>query len=79
MHAPLMCPVLRPPLQALLCLAALVGGSRVQQDQLAALAVKDAAGQAQPLLQASGHNGGMQKQGTVDVFWRNSTGAQCRS
>ena len=41
-------------MQALLCLAALVGGSRVQQDQLAALAVKDAAGEAQPLLQVCG-------------------------
>jgi hypothetical protein len=41
-----------PLLQALLCLAALVGGSRTQQDQLAALSVKSAGGEAVPLLQA---------------------------
>ncbi|PSC74328.1 Arginine deiminase [Micractinium conductrix] len=41
--------------QALLCLAALVGGSRLQQDQLAALAVKSPGGEAQPLLQAVLH------------------------
>ena len=37
--------------QALLCLAALVGGSRVQQDQLAALAVKWGGHESVPLLQ----------------------------
>lgn len=45
----------RPPplLQALLCLAALVGGSPLQQDQLAALSVRGPGGGApQPLLQA---------------------------
>lgn len=40
--------------QALLCLAALVGGNRLQQDQLAALAVKAGGGEEQqPLLQAA--------------------------
>ncbi|KAL4452662.1 hypothetical protein ABPG75_008324 [Micractinium tetrahymenae] len=39
--------------QALLCLAALVGGSRLQQDQLAALSINSTGGQPpQPLLQA---------------------------
>lgn len=41
------CSCSRPP-QALLCLAAVVGGSRLQQDQLAALSVKALAGSAQP-------------------------------
>lgn len=40
--------------QALLCLAALVGGNRLQQDQLASLTVRSrASGEAQPLLQAA--------------------------
>ena len=46
------CHSLRRLLQALLCLAALISGSLLQQDQLAEVSVKSASGEVVPLLQA---------------------------